>query len=138
MTAYSLELRGHVTPLSPGVLLTRAHAAHTLFDRADEALLEGRISLVDDETFELAATISFGGGAALRLRSLAPGSISPTASGLRVGSAVCAIDGGSGLLATASGHVATSFVVSETGELTDHQLGLVLVEDAPTTEGRTR
>lgn len=126
MTAYALEFRGHATPLSPGVLLTRASAPHELFGAAEEALLEGRVSFVGDSAFELAATISFGNGAALRLRSLARGSIFPAAgSDLRVGTAVCAIDGGSGRLATATGHVATSFVVSDTGELRDHQLGLV-------------
>ena len=132
---YTLEFRGHATPVSPGVLLTRASAPHDLFDTDDEALLEGRISLLGDDAFELAASIGFGNGTALRLRSLARGSIFPAAAaGLRVGTAVCAIDGGSGRLATASGHVATSFVLSETGELTDHQLGLVYLSS----EGKPR
>jgi hypothetical protein len=137
--SYSLEFRGHATPVEPGVLLTRASAPHALFDRDDEALLEGRVSLVSDCAFELAATISFGNGTAVRLRSLGRGSIVPAAeAGLRLGSALCAIDGGSGRLATASGHVATSFVVSDTGELTDHQLGLVVVaEERPTSTAAT-
>lgn len=127
---YTLDFRGHATPVSPGVLLTRASAPHELFEAGEEALLEGRISLLGDDAFELAASIGFGNGTALRLRSLKRGAIFPAAdAGLRVGTAVCAIDGGAGRLATASGHVATSFVLSDTGELTDHQLGLVYLSN---------
>jgi hypothetical protein len=127
---YALEFRGHASPLSPGVLLTRASAPHELFDGEEEALLEGRVSLLDDSAFDFAATIGFGNGTALRLRSLTPGSIVAAAGhGLRIGSVVCAVDGGSGRLESASGHVATSFVVSDTGELTDRQLGLVFLSN---------
>jgi hypothetical protein len=64
----------------------------------------------------------------LRFRSLCRGQIGPSPEpGLRLGTAVCEIDGGSGRLASASGRITSSFLVSETGELTDHQLGLIFV-----------
>lgn len=127
---YSLEFRGHATPVSPGVLLTRASAQNELFESGGEALLEGRVSLVDDTGFELAATISFGNGTALRFRSLGRGTIGVSPEpGLRVGTAVCEIDGGSGRLEGVSGRIASSFVLSETGELTDRQLGFVWTQE---------
>jgi hypothetical protein len=125
---YSLEFRGHATPLEPGVLVTRANAPAALFRPDGEALLEARVTLLDGDAFELAGTIGFGSGDALRFRSLCRGQIGPSPEpGLRLGTAVCEIDGGSGRLASASGRITSSFLVSETGELTDHQLGLIFV-----------
>ena len=51
--SFALELRGHATPVSPGVLLTRASGGHSLFGIEEEALLEGRLSLLDGDSFEL-------------------------------------------------------------------------------------
>lgn len=125
---YALELRGHATPVSPGVLLTRAHGVHALFGGEDEALLEGRLSFLDGGDFELAATIGLGDGSALRLRTVEPGTLAnPAENGLRVGTAICEIDRGSGRLAGASGRIVSSFLLSETGELTDTQAGVVSV-----------
>jgi hypothetical protein len=128
MTHYSLEFRGHATSLAPGVLLTRASAPSTLFEGAAEALLEARLTLLDGDEFDVVGTIGFGSGNALRFRSVGHGVIgrSPQPE-LRLGSAVCEIDGGSGDLENASGHITSSFLVSDSGELTDHQLGLIFL-----------
>lgn len=139
MTSYALEFRGHATPLAPAVLVTRASAPCDVFARDGEALLEARVTLLDGEEFELAGTVAFGNGNALRFRSLGRGVIrSSPEPGLRHGSAICEIDGGSGDLGKASGQITSSFLVSDTGELTDHQVGLVFVTDAPTSERRSR
>lgn len=131
---YALELRGHATPVSPGVLLTRAHGVHALFGDGGEALLEGRLSLSDEGVFELAATIGLGDGSAIRLRTVEPGKLADAGTpGLRAGTAICEIDRGSGFLAGASGRIVSSFLLSETGELTDTQAGTLLVA-APTVE----
>jgi hypothetical protein len=129
---YALELRGHATPISPDVLLTRAHGAHALFGGDAEALLEGRLSLLDDGAFELAATIGLGDGSAIRLRTVEPGSIAASdGSGLRAGTAICEIDRGSGRLAGATGRIVSSFLLSDTGELTDTQAGVVRMTVEP-------
>lgn len=126
MTAYSLEFRGHATPIAPAVLVTRASAPCDLFDEAGEALLETRVTLLDGDEFELAGTVAFGGGRALRFRSLGHGLMQPAgADGLRIASAMCEIDGGAGDLALASGRITSAFLVSDTGELTEHHVGLV-------------
>lgn len=139
MTSFSLEFRGHATPLEPAVLVTRASAPCAVFGNGGEALLEGRVTLLDDDRFELAGTISFGAGNALRFRSLDRGVIRPAPErGLRLATAMCEIDGGAGELATASGRITSSFLVSDTGELTEHQVGLVFLTAAPTSERRSR
>jgi hypothetical protein len=128
---YSLELRGHATRISPDVLLTRAHGAHALFGGDGEALLEGRLSLLDAGMFELAATIGLGDGSAIRLRTVEPGSLADSdRPGLRAGTAICEIDRGSGRLAGATGRIVSSFLLSETGELTDMQAGVVRMAEA--------
>ena len=86
--SYSLQFRGHATPLDPGVLIARASAPScalvTTIDgdgvhgrveprEGGEALLELRLSLLDDSTFEEAGTVSFRNGHALRFRSLGRG-----------------------------------------------------------------
>ena len=127
--SYALELRGHATPISPGVLLTRAHGVHTLFGVECDALLEGRFSLLDGGAFELAATIGLGDGSALRLRTVEPGSLGdPGDAGLRAGTAICEVDRGSGRLAGATGRIVSSFLLSDTGELTETQAGVVNVD----------
>jgi hypothetical protein len=124
MTVYSLEFRGHATALAPEVLVTRASAPC----EGGEALLEARVTLLDGDEFELAGTVAFGAGNALRFRSLGHGVIRPApVAGLRLASAICEIDGGAGELAAASGRVSSTFLVSDTGELTEHQVGLVFV-----------
>jgi hypothetical protein len=126
--AYSLELRGHATPVSPGVLLTRAHGVHELFGGELEAVLEGRLSLLGGDTFELAATIGLGDGTAIRLRTVEPGSLgAPGEAGLREGTAICEVDRGSGRLAGATGRIVSSFLLSDTGELTETQAGILRV-----------
>ena len=73
MTVYSLEFRGHATALAPEVLVTRASAPC----EDGEALLETRVTLLGGDEFELAGTVAFGAGNALRFRSLGRGVIRP-------------------------------------------------------------
>lgn len=128
MTSYSLEFRGHATPFSPAVLITRASAPCDAFATGGEALLEARITLLEGDAFEIAGTVAFGDGNALRFRSLAHGVIRPSPEpGLRIASVMSEIDGGAGELAQAVGRITSSLLVSDTGELTDHQLGIVFV-----------
>jgi hypothetical protein len=123
---YALELRGHATRVSPDVLLTRAHGKHVLFGGELEAVLEGRLSLLADGAFELAATVALGDGSAIRLRTVEPGWLGEAGdSGLREGTAICEVDCGSGSLQGATGRIVSSFLLSDTGELTDTQAGIV-------------
>jgi hypothetical protein len=141
--SYSLQFRGHATPLDPGVLIARASApscalvttidgdgVHGRLEPRDggEALLELRLTLRDDTTFDEAGTVSFRNGHALRFRSLGPGLLSRSPRpGVRHGTAICEVDDGSGALAGVTGRIASSFLVSDTGELTDNHLALLFL-----------
>jgi hypothetical protein len=142
--AFSLQFRGHSNFLVPGVLTARATApsgglvtridadgVHGSFEPVEgqEALLERRLTLLDETHFEDAGTISFGNGNALRFRSVGQGTLVPSPEPeLRQGAAVTEIDGGVGAFATARGRIVSNFLVSENGELTDHQIGVLFVE----------
>ena len=108
--AFSMEFRGHATLLSPGVLTARATApsgglltridslgVHCRFEEVEgeEALLERRLTFLDETRFEEVGTISFGNGNTLRYRSLDAGTLEPTADpSFRQGTAAWHIDEG--------------------------------------------
>jgi hypothetical protein len=142
--AFTMEFRGRSTPLRPGVLTTCASApsgalvtridgdgVHGAFEAVDgdEALLECRLTFVDESNFEELGTISFGAGNALRFRSVGLGSLEASPDpALRQGTAVWTVDGGAGALAGARGRIVSNFLVSTSGELTDRQLGVLFVD----------
>jgi hypothetical protein len=141
-----MEFRGHSSPLSPGVLTTRATApsgglltrvdgagVHAEFEPVDgdEALIERRLTFVDDTTFEEVGTMSFGRGNSLRWRSVGLGMLVPSAGvGLRHGTVACVVDGGAGAFENASGRIVSNFLVADSGEITDRELGVIFVEEA--------
>lgn len=141
--AFSMEFRGHSTPLTPGVLSARAtgpsgahvtridsDGIHGAFEPNDgaEALLERRLTFLNETTFEDAGTISFGDGNAVRFHSVGLGRLEPSPEpGLRQGTVAWVVDGGAGVLEHAAGHIVSNFLVSDRGELTDRQLGVLFV-----------
>jgi hypothetical protein len=142
-TTFSVHFRGHSIRLSPGVLTARATAPScalvTEIDvdgvhgrlvpcKGGEAHLECRITLLDDCRFEQVGTISFGNGNALRFRTLGEGSLTRAARDeLSHGASSWAVDGGAGVFEGASGRIVSNFLLADTGELTDHQLGVLFL-----------
>ena len=121
-----LDFRGTVTPLFPGVLLVRAHAKDGTFADAGEAFLESRLSFVGERGFDVAGTIGFGDGTALRFRSIGLGVIGETdGPRLRSGASICEVDSCSGAFEGVRGRITSNFVLSDTGELTDRHVGLL-------------
>lgn len=141
--AFSMQFRGHSTRLSPGVLTARATApscalvtrvdpdgvhSHLEIREGEEAQLECRLTFLDDRRFEEVGTISFGNGNALRFRSATEGTLSASAEpGLRHGTAAWEIDGGAGTYEGATGRIVSNFLLSDTGDLTDTQLGVLFL-----------
>lgn len=119
--SYSLEFRGYATPLDPGVLIARGSAPND----GGEALLETRVTFVGEDGFEQLGTISFGNGDAVRFRSRGLGVLSDGPE-FRHGTAICDVESGCGRFEGAGGRITTSFLVSPTGELTDHQQGVIV------------
>jgi hypothetical protein len=147
--AYSMQFRGHAKRLSPGVMTARATAPSsalvTHVDHAgvhgrlevtdgEEAHLECRLTFLDDGRFEQVGTISFGNGNALRFRHAVEGTLAVSAEpGLRHGAVAWDVDGGAGALEGASGRIVSNFLLSETGDLTDNQLGVLFLPGPETT-----
>lgn len=145
--AYALQFRGVAVPApdSPGSLTARATAPAGAFrtiveptgirgalepDPGDDAVLEARIVMGDDGSFGAVGSITFGVRHVVRFRTLDSGHMALTPDPhLCQGVAVAAIDGGSGQFEGATGRITSNFLLSDTGELTDHQLGLVFVRD---------
>lgn len=145
--AYSLQFRGRLEPISPRVLEARATAPSqvlvTTVDRdgvaarfepreGDEALLRLRLVLAHDDSFDEVGTITFGGGHALRFRTVSPGRLvgSPDPNLLH-GAAVWEVERGEGQFEGARGRITSNFFVSDTGEVTDNHFGLIFVAPAP-------
>ena len=147
--AFSMHFRGTSSQISPGVLTARATAPsgalvtrideagpHSVFEPVDggEASMECRLTFVDDVHFEEVGTISFGSGNALRFRSIGRGTLEPSIDpALRQGSAAWEIDGGVGVFARASGRVVSNVLVAVSGELTDHQVAVVFLDEGSET-----
>ncbi|MBA3365099.1 MAG: hypothetical protein H0U03_04845 [Actinobacteria bacterium] len=148
--AFSMQFRGHSNRLSPGVLTARATAPSSALvteidcdgvhgrleaREGEEAHLECRLTFLDVVRFEEVGTISFGNGNTLRFRSAGTGTLATSADpGLRHGAAAWDVDGGAGVFAGASGRIVSNFLLSDSGELTDHQLGVLFLHGT----GRSR
>ncbi len=140
---FALQFRGVVSPVETGVLLARATApggslltvvdedgVHGHFDSAagGEAVLESRLHVGEDGGLAMEGTIAFGHRHSVRFRSTEGGSIGPSPDiHLRHGCAISEIEGGQGQFAEARGRITSNLFLSDTGELTDNQLGLVFI-----------
>jgi hypothetical protein len=144
--AFSMQFRGHSTRLSPGVVTARATAPSSALVTevdpdgvrsrlevrdGDEAHLECRLTFLDDTRFEEVGTISFGNGNTLRFRSSSEGILGGSAEpGLRHGTIAWEVDGGAGAFEGATGRIVSNFLLSDTGDLTDNQLGVLFLPAA--------
>jgi hypothetical protein len=95
-----------------------------------EAMFESELVLTGETTFQQTGTVTFGtGGHRLHFSSVGSGHLGPaTEAKRRHGAAIWRVDRGDGQFAGASGLIVSNFYVSKTGEVTDHQLGVVVVQ----------
>jgi hypothetical protein len=138
---YTLEFRGEATQDGSG-FVKRASAtpcshvtrlgergvdARLVYDDGgEEAFLEGRLSMNGDGSFTETSAVYFGHGHELHLRTVDPGRLAPSADDdLSHGTAVLEVVRGTGQFAGATGRITANFVLSDTGDLTETQLGLV-------------
>jgi hypothetical protein len=136
---YSLQFRGHTSRVDDGL---RKHATApgcalvTSLSRdgiaagfvwapgVEEAFLESMLAFTDDDSFEERGTIVFSRGHSLHLRGT--GQLARSADPhLRHGTATWRVTGGAGQFEDATGRVTSNFFVSDTGELTENQLGVI-------------
>ena len=96
----------------------------------DGARLESELLFAGDASFREQGTISFAAGSDLHFRTLGTGSLvqSPDP-GLRHGMVTWELDGGSGRFEHASGRITSTFTLTDDGEVTDEQHGLIFLHD---------
>jgi hypothetical protein len=142
---YSMQFRGEARPFAPGILsaamsapsgalLTTidADGVHGRFEAApgEEATFRSRLAFADASSFEERGTILFGAGHALHLRSVGAGVLGPSPDPhLRHGTVMWQVERGEGQFEEAQGRITSNFFVSDTGELTDHQVGVIFVKE---------
>jgi hypothetical protein len=140
---YALEFRGEAaadrekllkrasaTPCSHVTRLgdTGVDSRFVYDDSGEEAFFESRLSLDGDGAFTESGLVDFGHGHELHLRTADSGRLQPSAEReLRHGTAVLEVVGGTGQFEGASGRISSNFVLSDTGDLTENQLGLIFV-----------
>ena len=98
----------------------------------DLAFVETEIRLTGQELFEGSGVVTFGEDAehTLRFSSGSTGQLRPSGlPGVLAGAVSWKVDGGEGRFASASGYIASTFTVTESGELSEYQCGLVFVSE---------
>ena len=140
--AFALRFHGEAVELDGGRFWVETRAPACMFAHvvgpdgaanrldgigAEEALCRRDLELRDDGSLVQTGEISFGAGDAITFRAEGELGASPDPR-LRHGTAVFEVTGGRGRLAGARGFVTSNFLLSDTGELTDHHLGLLFVE----------
>jgi hypothetical protein len=91
-----------------------------------EAFLESTLTFTTAHSFDEEGAIAFSPGNTLRLRGRGRLAASPDPH-LRQGTIVWHVAGGEGQFAGAAGRVTSNLFLSDTGELTENQLGVVFV-----------
>ena len=139
---YVLRLRGEAVEIGGGRLWAESRAPGCLFVPATgpddvaarlegfgggEAVCRRELELREDGTFVAAGEISFSADDALTFGAEGGIGESPDPR-FRHGAAICEVTGGRGRLGGVRGAIASTFLLAESGELTDHQLGLLFLE----------
>ena len=138
--AFALQLEGQAVDLDGGRFWveTREPAQSTGHDprRLDgigdgSASCRRQLELWADGSLVQTGELDFGAGDSVTFRARGVIATSPDPS-RKHGTAVLEVTGGRGRLAGARGYVTSNFLLAESGELTDHQLGLLFLERPPT------
>jgi len=139
-----MQFRGEATPFAPrvlskamtapsGALLTTidGDGVHGRFEPApgEEASFRSRLCFTDATTFEETGTIVFSTGHTLHLCSVGAGVLGPSPDPhLRHGTVMWRVATGEGQFEDAEGRITSNFFISDTGELTDNQVGVIFVK----------
>jgi hypothetical protein len=96
-----------------------------------DARLQAELSLREPTRFEDAGSIEFGHGHSVRFRSVGLGQLVACPDpNLRHGTVIREVEGGDGQFARSEGLITSNFLVSDTGDLTENQLGVIFTNDA--------
>src|SRR6266571_8195421 len=104
----------------------RAHFDDVL---GGEAVLQSETSF-DELSFDDRGTIEFGRGNTLRFRSIGSRLTHCPDPELRHGAVIRQVEGGDGQFAGCEGLIASNFLISDTGEVTENHAGLIFIHPA--------
>jgi hypothetical protein len=95
----------------------------------DEATFASEVTITGATSFQEVGTIVFGDGHRLRFSTIGSGYLGGSGDPARKhGTAMWRVEGGEGQFAGASGLISSNFFVDDEGEITDHQLGVILLK----------
>jgi hypothetical protein len=126
---FALRLEGEVVALDGGrywVETRRSARQPGSFD-AGHAVCRRELELHDDGSLAQTGEIAFSAADSLTFRARGVLGACPDPF-RRHGTAVLEVTGGRGRLAGARGYVTSNFLLADSGELTDHHLGLLFLE----------
>jgi len=132
--AFTLRFAGEAVELERGRYWAETQAAVAGVDACRSfdgfelrgAICRRRLDLWADGSLVQSGEITFGEQGAITFRARGALGASPNPE-LRHGTAVLEVTGGRGRLAGARGFVTSNFLLSETGGLTDHHLGVLFL-----------
>jgi hypothetical protein len=139
---YSLQFRGQATRLAECLrkearaptcaLMTSlspdgVHGHYVWASGDDEAFFTSTLAITDGDTFEEEGTIVFSRGNAVRIRGRGQLAATPDPHLLQ-GAVIWDVSSGDGQFAGASGQITSNFFLSDTGDLTDNQLGVIFIK----------
>ena len=95
-----------------------------------KAEFESEVTLTGDTSFLEKGSIRFGdGNNRLHFSTIEHGYLGDSADPkLKSGAVMWRVDGGEGQFAGASGYITSNFTLSDTGEVTDNQFGVIFVK----------
>lgn len=94
------------------------------------AYFESEVRISAPDTFTESGTISFGDGDhSLRFTTIGQGHLGPSADPKHMhGAVIWKVEGGEGQFEGATGLITSNFILSDTGDVVDHQFGLIFVK----------
>ena len=144
---YTMQFKGQAVPAgkSAGVLKAKTSAQSciiativagdgvsgaTQHATGDSANFESEVTMTGETSFQESGVITFGKkGHRLRFSTVGQGCIGPSSDPkLKQGAVIWRVEGGEGQFAGASGLITSNFLVSDTGEVTDNQFGVIFVK----------
>jgi hypothetical protein len=144
---YAMQFKGQATPMegNAGVINVKAVAGSASitaivnkggitggFDpaAAADATFESQLTLLAGNNFEEHGTITFGDdGHKLRFTTVGQGWMGPSPDpALKQGTVTWKLEGGEGQLNGADGVITSNFTITQDGEVTDYQMGVIYLK----------
>lgn len=123
-----------VTASSPGCVITTVAGPNGMSGEcasvAGEVIAcESEMTFIGETTFHVAGVIHFRSDHSVRFRTVGPGYLIPRIDSQRLqGGSLWQVEGGTGQFTGASGLITSKFSISDTGEISDHQCGVLMIE----------